>query len=112
MWWSCFFVKQKTAYEVVMWLEFRRVLFRSAGDGGGARAAIRLQHVAIDGDGALAERLEVRHRPERAADQPLDLLGAPALQIGRASCRDRVQVSARAVRIQEGRSTQVATRGG
>ena len=25
-----FFFKQKTAYEIVMWLEFRRVLFRSA----------------------------------------------------------------------------------
>ena len=24
-----FFFKQKTAYEIVMWLEFRRVLFRS-----------------------------------------------------------------------------------
>ena len=26
---NVFFFKQKTAYEVVMWLEFRRVLFRS-----------------------------------------------------------------------------------
>src|SRR3712207_8132382 len=25
----CFFVKQKTAYEILAWLEFRRVLFRS-----------------------------------------------------------------------------------
>ena len=27
---SFFFFKQKTAYEIVMWLEFRRVLFRSS----------------------------------------------------------------------------------
>ena len=49
MWWGCyclvvcdglvlfcffFFFKQKTAYEILAWLEFRRVLFRSDDDGG------------------------------------------------------------------------------
>jgi len=29
-----FFFKQKTAYEILAWLEFRRVLFRSADEGG------------------------------------------------------------------------------
>ena len=28
--WCVFFFKQKTAYEITVWLEFRRVLFRSA----------------------------------------------------------------------------------
>ena len=28
-WWIFFFFKQKTAYEILAWLEFRRVLFRS-----------------------------------------------------------------------------------
>ena len=48
-----------------------------AGDRGAARAAVGLQHVAVDVDGALAERREVDNAPQRAADQTLDLDGAP-----------------------------------
>src|SRR5436189_249828 len=43
-------------------------------DGGGARSAVGLEDVAVDPDRVLAERLEIRHGPQRAADQPLDLL--------------------------------------
>ena len=54
-----------------------------AGDGGGARAAIGLEHVAIDDDLLLAERGEVGDGAERAADQALDLLRAARLLAGR-----------------------------
>ena len=47
-----------------------------AGDAGGARAAVGFQHVAIDGDRPLAERVEIDDRPQAAADQPLDFGGA------------------------------------
>ena len=57
-----------------------------AGDRGGARAAVGLEHVAVDGDLALAERLQVDHGAQRAADQALDLLRAAAL-LARASPR-------------------------
>src|SRR6516165_11280536 len=45
----------------------------------GAGTAIRLQHVAIDADLALAEPGQVDDRAQAAPDQPLDLLGASAL---------------------------------
>src|SRR6056297_1344137 len=48
-------------------------------DRGGAGAPVGLQHVAVHGDSALAERGEIRHGAQRAADQTLYLLGAPAL---------------------------------
>ena len=54
-----------------------------AGDRGGARAAIGLQHVAIDDDLLLAERGKIGDGAERAADQALDLLGAARLLAGR-----------------------------
>ena len=50
-----------------------------AGDRGGARAAVGLDHVAIDGDLPLAQRLEVDDGAQRATDQPLDLQRAAAL---------------------------------
>ena len=45
----------------------------AARDRRAARAAVGRQHVAVDVDRALAERLEVHHPAQRAADQPLDL---------------------------------------
>src|SRR5213076_3103576 len=57
----------------------------AAGDRGAAGAAIGLEYVAVDVDGALAERLEVDHGAQGAADQPLDLdppaVGTPALGV-------------------------------
>src|SRR5438067_7225326 len=50
-----------------------------AADRGAASAAVRLQHVAVEVDRALAQRLEVDDGAHRATDQPLDLDGAPAL---------------------------------
>ncbi len=38
----------------------------------GARAAVGFEHVAIDGDRPLADGRQVDHRPQAAADQPLD----------------------------------------
>ena len=60
----------------------------AAGDRGGARAAIGLQHVAIDADLALAQRGEIGTARRTAADQALDLLGA-ARSACRAPPRDR-----------------------
>jgi hypothetical protein len=56
---------------------------KGAGDGRGARAAIGLQDIAVEGDGALTQFLQVEHRPQGAADQPLDLLRAAALLAAR-----------------------------
>ena len=58
-----------------------------AADRGGAGAAVGLEHVAVDGDLALAERDQVADRPQRPADEPLDLLGpAGLLAPGRLPC--------------------------
>ena len=54
----------------------------SAGNGGGASAAISLDHVAVDGDLLLAERHKVDDRAERATDQALDFDRASALFAG------------------------------
>src|SRR2546423_5627324 len=54
-----------------------------AGDRGAARAAVGLEDVAVDPERALAERLEIDHRPQRTADQPLDRARAPALLAAR-----------------------------
>jgi hypothetical protein len=56
---------------------------RTHRDRGAARAAVGLEHVAVEPDRALAELLEVDDAAERAADQPLDLDGAPALLAAR-----------------------------
>ena len=50
-----------------------------AGDRRAARAAVGLQHVAVDLDRALAERREIGDRAQAAADQALDLLRAARL---------------------------------
>ena len=50
----------------------------AAADRRGTRTAVGLQHVAVDDDRALAEHRQVAHRPQRPADEPLDLLRAPA----------------------------------
>ena len=53
---------------------------KAAGDGGGARAAIGLQHVAIDDDLAFAQRRKIaRPRASERPDQALDFLGAAGL---------------------------------
>ena len=50
-----------------------------AGDRSGARAAVGLDHVAIEPHGALAERFQIRHRAQRAADHPLNFERAAGL---------------------------------
>ena len=49
-----------------------------AGDRGGPGAAVGLQHVAVEHDGVLAQRLGVDAGAQRAADQPGDLVRAAA----------------------------------
>ncbi len=51
---------------------------KGSGDCGGACAAVGLEHVAVEPHRPLAEVLEPHHRPQRPADQPLDLLRAAA----------------------------------
>ncbi|MNN41409.1 hypothetical protein D3C81_1555270 [compost metagenome] len=53
-----------------------------AGDRGGAGAAVGLDDVAVDQDLTLAERLQVDHGAQGAADQALDFLGAARLLAG------------------------------
>ena len=50
---------------------------RGAGPGNGcrARAAIGLEHIAVEDDGTLAERLHVDHGAQRASNEPLNLMG-------------------------------------
>ena len=73
-----------------------------AGDRGGARAAVGLEHVAIERDLVLAQRLHVDHGAERAADQPLDFL-RPARLLARGRLAARAGV---------GRARQHAVFGG
>ena len=47
-----------------------------AGDRRGAGAAVGLQHVAVEGEGAVGERRQVDGGAQAAADQALDLGGA------------------------------------
>src|SRR6185436_4756292 len=51
----------------------------AAGDRSRSRAAVRLQHVAIQRDRALADGAEVDAGAQRPADQPLDFLRAARL---------------------------------
>ena len=60
-----------------------------ARDRGAARAAVGLEHVAVEPERPLAERLEVAHRAQGAADQPLDLDRPPLLA---ARCAPRAAV--------------------
>ena len=49
------------------------------GDGRSARTAIGLDHIAVKGNGALTQQLQVKHGPQRTANQPLDFLGTATL---------------------------------
>src|SRR6201987_2612360 len=68
----------------------------AAGDRGCAGASIRLQDIAVDLDLALAQLPEISHRPQAAADQPLDFLRASALPAAR-----RLAVGARRRRARQ-----------
>src|SRR5439155_2555487 len=48
-----------------------------AGDGRRTGTAVGLQHVAVEDDGVLAERLQVDARPQAAPDQAGDIMGTP-----------------------------------
>lgn len=50
-----------------------------AGDRGATRAAVSLQDIAVEGDLALAESVQVDHGAQGASDQALDFLRAAAL---------------------------------
>ena len=68
-----------------------------AGDRRGARPAVGADHVAVDGDHALAELRHVDGRAQRAPDQPLDLVRAPAdlaARSLRAACARRSRAAA------------------
>ncbi|MNP00311.1 hypothetical protein D3C76_921000 [compost metagenome] len=51
-------------------------------DGGGAGAAVGLQHVTVHSDGVLAEGGQIHGGTQGAGDQPGDLQGAAALLAG------------------------------
>jgi len=52
---------------------------KGTGDAGGAGAAVSLQHIAVEVNGALAQFFQIEHRTHGAADQALDFLRAAAL---------------------------------
>src|SRR5262245_4224597 len=63
-----------------------------AGDRRSPGAAVRLKHIAINGDGAFTKRLEVYDGAQRPANQTLDLLSAPALFAARRlACGSRMR---------------------
>ena len=64
---------------------FKRQMQRNpgAGDGSAARAAIGSQHIAIQRDGHLAHRLQIRDRAQAAPNQALDFLRAAGLLAAR-----------------------------
>jgi len=84
------YVQQKTAYEITVWLEFRRVLFRS----------VRTGEVEIDyigGNTALGESVNMRYTPgiadEGTKGKPADTFEATeAIPEGRMSGPDDYNV--------------------
>jgi len=52
------------------------------GNGGGAGAAIGLQHITVNGDGVLAQRSQVYRRAQGAGDQTGDLQSTATLLAG------------------------------
>ena len=89
-----------------------------AGDGSSARPSIRLQHIAVNNHGALTQCLHVDHRTQRAADQPLNLVGTPANFAPLRFARRRAEAAQRAdaIRIERGavteRTVEAAARAG
>src|SRR5437868_4092359 len=71
-------------------------------DGGAARAAVGLEHVAVEPHRPLPERAEVGDRAHRAADQPLDLDRAPLLLAARGLSIDAVARRGRQQRVLRG----------
>ena len=53
-----------------------------AGDRRRASAAVRLDDIAVHGEGALAEEIELGDGAKRATDEALDLGGAPGAAAG------------------------------
>src|SRR5258708_6229055 len=51
----------------------------TSSDGRGTGTAVRLQHVAVYGDGTFAQRLEIGYRTQRSPDETLDFLCAAGL---------------------------------
>src|SRR5256885_11653912 len=84
-----FFFKQKPAYDITRWLDFRRVLFRSPSQPAGRST------------GGLARGAKPRRRCGRDPEQCSDEIP----EIGRASCRERVEISVGAVSLKKKKRT-------
>eukprot|EP01035_Chromulina_nebulosa_P005287 gene5287-biopygen4450 len=69
--WASRWITANTSCSSVLQQHVHRILrsHKSTGDGRRARAAIGLQHIAVQGQRALAQGLQVEHATQRAADQ-------------------------------------------
>src|SRR6516225_9930957 len=72
--------QQPCRYQTLARLMQRHI---AAGHRGSPGTAIGLQHIGIDADLALADPGQMDDGPEAAPEQPLDLLGTPALPAAR-----------------------------
>ena len=70
--------------------ERQRQRHERPGDGGGARAAVRLEHVAIQHHGAVSQRGGVDNGAQGTSYQALDLDGAALLLAARRLALDAV----------------------
>src|SRR5690242_21950609 len=99
-----FFFKQKTAYEIDLCLEFSRVLFRSRR---GNQVTVLTADWGIRARMSAAETIQAERGPlgwTRAED------GVTAIyQIGRASCRERGEISGVAGAVEQKREKQTGT---
>src|SRR5438034_10754732 len=96
-----FFFKQKTAYEITVRLEFRRVLFRSRAVGR-VRGEIIAAVIALLHAGPRGVEPTAHHVPGGVVHR-IELQG----EIGRASCRERVEMSVVAGSLKKNREVVV-----
>ena len=80
-------IEPVSAFESPKRSSARRAAIQAPGDRRAACAAVGLEHIAVEPERPLAERLEVADRAERTADEPLDLDRPPVRTAARDTAR-------------------------